>query len=76
NVDSIMQPKQQLESSLSLAKDINVNTSVTHDIDQLPDSNVHNQEVVELDDDINLQDEADDFKEIQPNKKRKSTSAN
>lgn len=75
DVDSIMQPKQPLESSLPPAKDININTSVTHDIDQLPDSDIHDQEVVGLDDDINLQDEADDFEEIQPNKKRKSTSA-
>ncbi|CAG8843193.1 11601_t:CDS:2, partial [Gigaspora margarita] len=75
DVDSIMQPKQWLKSSLLLAKYINVNTSVTYNIDQLPDSDVHNQEVVGLDDDINLQDEADDFEEIQPNKKRKSTSA-
>ncbi|KAF0333186.1 hypothetical protein F8M41_016865 [Gigaspora margarita] len=61
-------------STIATAKDINVNTSVTHNIEQLPNSDVCDQEVVELDDDINLQDEADDFKEIQPNKK-KSTSA-
>ncbi|CAG8483905.1 28576_t:CDS:1 [Gigaspora margarita] len=70
DVNSIMQPKQQLESSLPSAKDINVNTSVTHDIEQLPNSDVHDQEVVELDDDMNLQDEADDFEEIQSNKKK------
>ncbi|KAF0354358.1 hypothetical protein F8M41_015069 [Gigaspora margarita] len=54
---------------------LRTSTIVTHNIEQQPNSDVHDQEVVELDDDMNLQDKADDFEEIQPNKKRKSTSA-
>ncbi|KAF0483869.1 hypothetical protein F8M41_023196 [Gigaspora margarita] len=74
DIDLIMQPKQPLESSLPPAKNINGNTSATHDIDQLSDGDINDQEVVGLDDDINLQDKDDDFEEIQSNKKRKSTS--
>ncbi|KAF0432141.1 hypothetical protein F8M41_005329 [Gigaspora margarita] len=69
-----MQPKKRLESSLLLAKDININTSVAHNIDQLPDSNVHDQNAVELDDDIILQEKTNDFEEIQSNKRKNSNS--
>ncbi|CAG8512972.1 22063_t:CDS:2 [Dentiscutata erythropus] len=69
----IMQPKQLAKSSLPPSKNINVNTLNTHYIDWLPNGDVQDQKVVELDDDIDLQDETDDLQEIQPRKRRKST---
>ncbi|KAF0542332.1 hypothetical protein F8M41_004692 [Gigaspora margarita] len=73
DIDSIMQPNQHLEPSLLPAKDIHINASVAHNIDKLSNSDVNDQKVVELDDDINIQNETNDFEETQPNKKRKST---
>jgi hypothetical protein len=74
DIDSIIvQPKQILELSLTPAKDININRSDTQDIDQLLDSNIHDQKVVDLEDNIDLQDETDDLEEVQPKKRRKST---